>query len=130
MILVILFRILIMLLPAAVCMVLLQLFLAKQEGRWLGLLLPAMTFMISILLVIYTVSYPRGRAFTQSTSEDGTIVLHEIKGPSQDLGTLAGKTVGSLVIFNIPTGVLAAIYAVHRDKRRQRPEAEKTHLEI
>lgn len=81
--------------------ILLQIFLSKRENRWAGLILPAISFLISF---IYPLSMA---AFTQ------------IGSMRAELG---GTTVFGLILVwllaNLPTAVLLAIYFTCRDKNR------------
>ena len=79
---------LVFLLVLLVGIVLLQIFLSKREGRWPGLILPLLTFLYSLLMACSAVAY------------NGEIPW--------------GAILASLILGNIPTVILLAIYAVCR----------------
>ena len=77
--------------------ILLQIFLARRESRWPGLVLPAITLLYSLVM-----------ACNVMAGADAWRAL---------LATLA--------LGNIPTVVLLAIYAACREKRRKNSEMDK-----
>ena len=82
--------------------VLLQIFLSKREGRWPGLILPLLTFLYSLLMACSAVAY------------NGEIPW--------------GAILASLILGNIPTVILLAIYAVCREKFRKQSELDKMNI--
>lgn len=71
--------------------VLLQVFLSKRTNKWLGLILPALTFVASFMYPFIMLSPPEGLSIT-----------------------FAMQMLGSWLIVNIPTVILLAIYCVCR----------------
>ena len=82
--------------------ILLQIFLSKRESRWPGLILPLLPFLYSLLMACSAVAY----------SEK----------------TIWGPILASLILGNIPTVILLAIYAACREKRRKRGELDKMQI--
>ena len=82
--------------------VLLQIFLSRREGRWRGLILPLLTFLYSLLMACSAVAY------------NGEIPW--------------GAILASLILGNIPTVILLAIYAVCREKFRKQSELDKMNI--
>ncbi|ONI39516.1 hypothetical protein AN639_01605 [Candidatus Epulonipiscium fishelsonii] len=73
----------------------LQIFLSKQQNKWLGIILPIITFSFSVLMtIIYLLSFMAGTPIWQVLS-----VLLLV-----------------FVLHNIPTVVLCVIYKVCRKK--------------
>ena len=93
---------LVFLLVLLVGIVLLQIFLSKREGRWPGLILPLLTFLYSLLMACSAVVY------------NGEIPW--------------GAILASLILGNIPTVILLAIYAVCREKFRKQSELDKMNI--
>ncbi len=83
--------------------VLLQVFLSKREGRWPGLILPLLTFLYSLLMVFNV----------QATGD----------------GFPWGPVFASLMVGNIPTAILLAIYAACREKRRRNDAVDKMNIQ-
>ena len=82
--------------------VFLQIFLSKRENRWPGLILPLLSFLYSLLMVCSAVAYNGGIPW--------------------------GAILASLVLGNIPTVILLAIYAVCREKFRKQSELDKMNI--
>ena len=93
---------LVFLLVLLVGIVLLQIFLSKREGRWPGLILPLLTFLYSLLMACSAVAY------------NGEIPW--------------GAILASMILGNIPTVILLAIYAVCREKFRKQSELDKMNI--
>ena len=94
---------LVFLLVLLVGIVLLQIFLSKREGRWPGLILPLLTFLYSLLMACSAVAYNGGFPW--------------------------GAVLASLVLGNIPTAVLLAIYCSCRERRKRRDDVEKMNIQ-
>ena len=82
--------------------VFLQIFLSKREHRWPGLILPLLSFLYSLLMVCSAVAYNGGIPW--------------------------GPILASLVLGNIPTVILLAIYAACRERFRKRSELDKMNI--
>ena len=82
--------------------ILLQIFLSRREGKWPGLVLPVLSFLYSLVMAFSAVAY------------NGTIPW--------------GPILTSLILGNIPTVILLAIYAACREKRRKRGELDKMQI--
>lgn len=83
--------------------ILLQIFLSKRESKWPGLVLPVVTFLWSLVMVLSVAAY------------DG-------------LAQAVAAILMVLILGNIPTAVLLAIYFACREKRRKRAELDKMNL--
>ena len=82
--------------------VFLQIFLSKRENRWPGLILPLLNFLYSLLMACSAVAYNGGIPW--------------------------GAILASLVLGNIPTVILLAIYAACRERFRKRSELDKMNI--
>ena len=82
--------------------VFLQIFLSKRESRWPGLILPLLSFLYSLLMACSAVASNGGIPW--------------------------GAILASLVLGNIPTVILLAIYAACRDRFRKRSELDKMNI--
>ena len=82
----------------------LQIFLSKRESRWPGLVLPLLTFLQSLLLVLNIMD-------TGSVSQNVLLVLVTV------------------LVGNIPTLVLLAIYWVAREKRWVKKQMDKMKID-
>ena len=89
-------------LPFLIGLVVLQVFLSKRESKWPGLILPLLSFLYSLLMVCSAVAYNGGIPW--------------------------GAILASLVLGNIPTVILLAIYAACRERFRKRSELDKMNI--
>ncbi len=84
--------------------VLLQIFLSRRESKWPGLVLPLLAFLASLLNVLAVTD-------TGSVSQNVLLVLV------------------TLLVGNISTLVLLAIYWAAREKRRLQAQMDKMHID-
>lgn len=84
--------------------VFLQIFLSRRESRWPGLVLPLLTFLQSLLLVL-------------NIGDTGSV--------SQNILTV----LVTVLVGNIPTLVLLAIYWAVREKRRVQSQLDKMKID-
>ena len=82
--------------------ILLQILLSKRERKWPGLVLPLLSLLYSLLMACSAVAY------------------------SEKI--IWGPILTSLILGNIPTVILLAIYAACREKRRKRGELDKMQI--
>ena len=82
--------------------VLLQIFLSRRESKWPGLVLPIFSSLYSLVMVFSAVAYNGGIPW--------------------------GPILASLILGNIPTVILLAIYFACREKFRKRSELDKMHI--
>jgi hypothetical protein len=97
-----------LLLAACVGVIVLQVFLCKRPGKFLGLILPAITFIFSLQVPL---AYP----VTAVTDVGGV----EMAGMG-----IAGM-LWAWLLANIPTLVLLAIYAGFKTKQKQASDLDK-----
>ena len=83
--------------------VFLQIFLSKRESRWPGLILPLLSFLYSLLMACSAVAYNGGIPW--------------------------GAILASLVLGNIPTVILLAIYAACREKGRKKKAVDRMNIQ-
>lgn len=84
--------------------IMLQIFLSKKENRWLGLILPALSFLWSLLY------------------------LANLRTEDSILQTIL-VALFTIVLTNIPTIVLLAIYAACRERCRRRDDVDKMNIQ-
>ena len=81
-------------------MILLQIFLSKRDSKWFGLILPAISFLLSLI-------YPMSMISTGDLWQD--VLLFAV----------------TLLLANIFTIVLVIIYAAIRENRKKKAQLEK-----
>lgn len=84
--------------------VILQLFLSKKSNKWLGLILPIITFVFSLLYVL-------------NIMDTGSLWQNMI------------LIVSTLLLSNIPTIILLAIYFACREKLKRKAQLEKMNIQ-
>ena len=89
-------------LPFLIGLVVLQVFLSKRESKWPGLILPLLSFLYSLVMALSAVAYNGGIPW--------------------------GPILASLIVGNIPTVILLAIYFACREKFRKRSELDKMNI--
>ena len=82
----------------------LQIFLSKRESKWPGLVLPVISFLWSLLYLF-------------NLMDTGSVVRNIL------------MAILTILLTNIPTLVLLAIYWAVREKRRKRSEIEKMNID-
>ena len=86
----------------AVAMIVLQIFLSRKENKWLGFILPIITFCFSLIAVLN---------FVATTGKDT---------PADVLGIFL-----TFLLYNIPTAILLVIYAACKGNRKKQRDLEK-----
>lgn len=84
----------------------LQIYFSKMKSRWMGLILPGISLIISIIMVLNIVE-PSANI---STAQRIVMVL------------------SAFITSNIPTIILLAIYAVVRQKLKRQSEIDKMNI--
>lgn len=85
--------------------IVLQIFLARRDSRWAGLVLPIISFAYSLLAVFGMAAY-----VGEST---GQVIL---------------QAISILIFMNIPTFILVAIYFALKNERRKNKEINKMNI--
>jgi NADH:ubiquinone oxidoreductase subunit 5 (subunit L)/multisubunit Na+/H+ antiporter MnhA subunit len=97
--------------------VLLQIFLSKKENKWLGLILPLVSVVISLIAYLAVMQNTPHTAATMLTTLNGEIVRQETT-VINETSTIILRAVFIFILYNIPTTILLAIYKSCRGKRK------------
>ena len=112
----------------------LEVWLSRRRSRWPGLILPAVTLVLSLLMVLGFAAFSRGGATAEMQvidQETGEIVYQEqtvetepdwTPGDAAQLGVV-------LLVGNIPTFVLLGTYYIGREKLRREKMLEKMNIQ-
>ena len=125
--------ILIIMLMIGCLVVALQIFLSKKENKWLGLILPIICLVFSIMAVMGMLNFNTHTRISTIVTENGQTVKKEIinidkKGPFMGASEM-GLSIGMIfVVTNIPTVILIGIYRGCRRKRKNL-ELEKMNIQ-
>lgn len=115
--------------------VLLQIFLSKRQSKWLGLVLPGINFIFSLFAAMNLAVFTNTKTQSvQTISEDGKVVNEIINhvqstGSNTNWASAVISVLMILIICNIPTGILLAIYAACREQLRKNHELEKMNIQ-
>jgi len=103
--------------------IVLQVFLSKKENKWLGLIMPIISFGISVLAMLGALFFT---AFTgtQTLTVNGEIVETVVRH-SGDMSAIIVSSIYVFLFWNIPTAILLAIYGGCRSKRNKQRALEK-----
>lgn len=106
--------------------IVLQIFLAKKDNRWLGLILPIISligitiFVVQNLLIHYTTIF--------STTVNGEVVL-QTGAEMSSTAAIVGTAVYVFLLYNLPTALLLAIYLVCKNKRKKQHALAKMSIQ-
>lgn len=112
----------------------LEVWLSRRKSRWPGLILPAVTLVLSLLMVLGFAAFSRVGATAEMQvidQETGEIVYQEQTveaEPDWTLGDAAQLGV-VLLVGNIPTFVLLGTYYIGREKLRREKMLEKMNIQ-
>lgn len=107
--------------------IVLQIFLSKKESKWAGLILPIISFSISLMVLLGVVLFSAVTGTTTLT-ENGEIVEQTVTQIG-DMSTIIASSVYIFMLYNIPTAILLAIYAACRGKHKRQRDLEKMRVQ-
>ncbi|HIV98065.1 MAG TPA: hypothetical protein H9745_10750 [Candidatus Agathobaculum stercoravium] len=112
----------------------LEVWLSRRKSRWPGLIMPAITFMVSLFLALGVALFSVGGAATEVQvvdEETGEVVYQEQTVETEQDWTLGDTAQLGLVLLvgNIPTFVLLGAYYIGREKLRREKLLEKMNIQ-
>lgn len=126
-----LIAIFIMLVPIAL-LVVLQVWLCRK-GKWLGLILPALSLLLSLLLVLGVTAFQMVSATGSTTVFDanGQIIeeLHEQTHHADLTPGAVGAITGLFLVSNIPTAVFGGIWLHYKNRLDFQEDLKKMKLQ-
>lgn len=111
----------------------LQIFLSKRENKWLGLILPGVCVVYSLLMVLGMATFTSTTTQVTTITEDGQVIENIVDEETDE--SLMNKisiiifTIAVFAISNIPTFVLMGIYFGCRGKRKKNLQLEKMNIQ-
>ena len=119
---------LMMLLPIAL-FILLQVVLC-QKSRKLGLILPILTLLLSLLLVLSFATLQRvGGSSLVVTDGQGNVIQEEYTEPEPITLGDVGAVAGVFLVSNIPTVVFGGIWLYYKNRRDFKDDLKKMKIE-
>lgn len=112
----------------------LEVWLSRRKSRWPGLVMPAVTFVVSLFLALGVALFSVGGAATEVQvvdEETGEVVYQEQTVETEQDWTLGDAAQLGLVLLvgNIPTFVLLGAYYIGREKLRREKLLEKMNIQ-
>lgn len=112
----------------------LEVWLSRRKSRWPGLIMPAITFVVSLFLALGVTLFSVGGAATEVQvvdEETGEVVYQEQTVEAEPDWTLGDAAQLGLVLLvgNIPTFVLLGAYYIGREKLRREKLLEKMNIQ-
>lgn len=124
------FTIIALLLPLAFIAgaVFLQIFLSKRQNKWLGLILPAISFIISLLFVLNMAAFSSFKTAKSVVLEDGQVIEQIVEEGSSEAIDF-GPIIYVFLLANIPTLVLLGIYFACRERNKRNKEIDRMNIQ-
>ena len=117
------------LLPVALVAAL-QVWLCKRRSRWLGLILPGLTLLASLLILLSMAAFTRVGASEVVYDAHGTVVEeHHAEHWEVPPGAELAAAGGVFLVANIPTVVLGGIWLHYKTRRDLREEMKRMDLQ-
>ena len=101
----------------------LQIFLSRKESKWAGLILPIISFGVSLVALLGVLLFYAFEG-TMTTVVDGEIV-EQTTTQIASAAPIIWSAIYAFALCNIPTVILIAIYATYRGKRNRQRAIEK-----
>lgn len=114
--------------------ILLQIYLSKKQNKWIGLILPGICLIISILAVLGMASFSSLTKESITTiKENGEVVNEVIRNTTNenniDLASVIFSSIMVFLMYNISTAIFIAIYVGCREKMKKNLELEKMNIQ-
>ena len=115
----------------------LQIFLSKKRNKWLGLVIPAICLIFSILSVLNISVYSTFTSTSTRTETSDGVVIEEVHEAVQEgdnrvkpsIGEILAMVIPVFLLSNIPTIIFLAIYFACREKPKRDIEIEKMNIQ-
>lgn len=129
-----------------------QIYLSKRDNKWLGLILPAICLIFSIIMAFGLINYTTLSVKETTITENGELVsnitnnktlkfliymIQMTENKSNEINNIQDKTaipsafltvVSTFLIYNIPTIILLAIYFACNEKIKRKKEIKKMNI--
>ncbi len=115
--------------------IILQVFLSKKQNKFLGLILPGISLLFSLIMVLGVPMYTTSTTETTNTEvmNGSTVETVEVSESTSEMIQPLGDTIVTMVFLfllgNIPTVILLGIYWACREKLRKNKEIEKMNIQ-
>lgn len=110
----------------------LQVFLSKTKNKWLGLIIPLICFIFSIITILSLSMYTNTGITSVTKTVDGVVVTDKIITSQSEKPSMISMLATAMPVFlisNIPTIIFLAIYFACREKLKLRNELDKMNVQ-
>lgn len=110
----------------------LQFFLSKKKNKWLGLIIPLICFMFSIMIVFSLSMYTNTGITSVTETINGAVITDKtitLQSEKPSIFTMLAAVIPVFLISNIPTLIFLAIYSACREKLKLRNELDKMNVQ-
>ncbi len=110
----------------------LQIILSKMKNKWLGLIIPLICFMFSIMTVLSLSMYTNTGITSVTETIDGVVVTDKtitLQSEKPSMISMLATVIPVFLISNIPTLIFLAIYFACREKLKLRNELDKMNVQ-
>jgi glucan phosphoethanolaminetransferase (alkaline phosphatase superfamily) len=118
---------LIILLGICAGIIYLQIFLSKKENKWAGLIMPFISFGVSLMALFGILLFFVSTVTSTYRMFDGEIITQTTQITATSSIILSAIYI--FLLYNIPTGILLAIYVACRGKRKKQRDLEKMSIQ-
>jgi hypothetical protein len=91
--------------------VFLQIYLSKKENKLLGLILPCITFAVSIANILGVTLCP---LFSAQVVQSGGVIVQSVEAVKALGGDMLSVVLYMFMLYNMPTGILILLYKSYR----------------
>jgi hypothetical protein len=109
----------------------LQIFLSKAKNKWLGLIIPSICFIFSIIIILSLAMYTATGTTTTKTIDGVVVTDKTVISPTEKPSVISmlATAVPVFLIANIPTLIFLGIYFACREKLKLRNELDKMNIQ-
>jgi signal transduction histidine kinase len=110
----------------------LQVFLSKTKNKWLGLIIPLICFIFSIITILSLSMYTNTGITSVTETINGVVVTDKTitsQSEKPSMISMLATVMPVFLISNIPTIIFLAIYFACREKLKLRNELDKMHVQ-
>ncbi|MBE6069285.1 MAG: hypothetical protein E7211_16585 [Clostridium lundense] len=110
----------------------LQVFLSKAKNKWLGLIIPLICFIFSIITILSLSMYTSTGITSVTETIDGVVVTGKTitsQSEKPSMISMLATVMPVFLISNIPTIIFLAIYFACREKLKLRNELDKMNVQ-
>lgn len=110
----------------------LQVFFSKAKSKWLGLIIPLICFIFSIITILSLSMYTNTGITSVTKTIDGVVVTDKTITSQPEKPSMISMLATAMPVFlisNIPTIIFLAIYFACREKLKLRNELDKMNVQ-